>query len=267
VEKKMDLKLNGLRALITGASRGLGYATAQKLAAEGVLVAINSRNEENLKQAALQIEQQTGVKPLTIAGDVTQPEGAAQVVQQAIDALGGLDLLTTNAGGPPPARFEEIDDQLWQNAFELCLMMHVRLIRAALPALRQSKAASVVTFTSYSAKQPIPNLILSNTLRAGVLGLTKSLSQEYGTEGIRFNSVLPAWIETERVIALMKNRAQINQTSVEIEIQKQSQQSVFGRMGTAEELANAVVFLLSPLSSYITGVMLTVDGGMYKALY
>lgn len=267
VEANMDLKLKGLRALVTGASRGLGFATAEKLAAEGVLLAINSRNEENLQQAAVKIQQQTGVKPLTIAGDVTQKEIAEQVVQTAIDALGGLDLLTTNAGGPPPAKFEEIDDAMWQNAFELCLMMHVRLIRAALPALRQSQAASVVTFTSYSAKQPIPNLILSNTLRAGVLGLTKSLSQEYGALGIRFNSVLPAWIETERVISLMENRAQINKTSIEEEIQKQAQQSVFGRMGTAEELANAVVFLLSPLSSYITGVMLTVDGGMYKALY
>lgn len=263
----MDLKLKGLRGLITGASRGLGFATAQKLAAEGVLLAINSHNAENLEQAALKIKQLSGVKPITIAGDVTQKEGAELVVQQAIQALGGLDLLTTNAGGPPPAKFEDLDDIAWQVAFEQCLMMHVRLIRAALPALRQSKAASVVTFTSYSAKQPIPNLILSNTLRAGVLGLTKSLSQEYGPHGIRFNSVLPAWIETERVISLMQNRAQLNQTSVDEEIQKQAQQSVFGRMGTAEELANAVVFLLSPLSSYITGVMLTVDGGMYKALY
>ncbi len=263
----MDLKLKGMRALITGASRGLGFATAQKLAAEGVILAINSHNPENLNQAALKIEQQTGTRPITIAGDVTKKESAEQVVQQAISALGGLDLLTTNAGGPPPAKFEEIDDEGWQNAFELCLMMHIRLIRAALPALRQSKAASVVTFTSYSAKQPIPNLILSNTLRAGVLGLTKSLSQEYGSQGIRFNSVLPAWIETERVLSLMENRAQINQSTIEEEIQKQAQQSVFGRMGTAEELANAVVFLLSPLSSYITGVMLTVDGGMYKALY
>lgn len=263
----MDLKLKGLRALITGASRGLGFATAQKLATEGVNLAINSHDEDHLQQAAFKIEQQTGIKPITIAGDVTQKEGAEQVVKRAVNALGGLDLLTTNAGGPPPAKFEELNDTDWQNAFELCLMMHVRLIRAALPALRQSKAASVVTFTSYSAKQPIPNLILSNTLRAGVLGLTKSLSQEYGVQGIRFNSVLPAWIETERVISLMENRAQINQTSLEEEIQKQAQQSVFGRMGTADELANAVVFLLSPLSSYITGVMLTVDGGMYKALY
>ncbi len=263
----MDLKLKGLRALVCGASRGLGFATAQKLAAEGVNLAINSRNPQNLMEAASKIEALTGVKPLTLPGDVTKKESAEEVVQRAIDGLGGLDLLTTNAGGPPPAKFEEIDDTLWQSAFELCLMMHVRLIRAALPALRQSKAASVVTFTSYSAKQPIPNLILSNTLRAGVLGLTKSLSQEYGALGIRFNSVLPAWIETERVMTLMESRAQANKTSVEEEIEKQAQQSVFGRMGTAEELANAVVFLLSPLASYITGVMLTVDGGMYKALY
>ncbi|MCS6907199.1 MAG: SDR family oxidoreductase [Anaerolineales bacterium] len=263
----MDLKLKGLRALITGASRGLGFATALRLAAEGVNLAINSRSTENLQHAAEKIEHETGSRPVIVPGDVAQREEAERVVHRAIDALGGLDLLATNAGGPPPGKFEELDDIAWQQAFELCLMMHVRLIRAALPALRRSKAASVVTFTSYSAKQPIPNLILSNTLRAGVLGLTKSLSQEYGPEGIRFNSVLPAWIETERVLALMEHRARINQSSVEEEIHKQAQQSVFGRMGTAEELASAVVFLLSPVSSYITGVMLTVDGGMYKALF
>ncbi|MFZ5808984.1 MAG: SDR family oxidoreductase [Chloroflexota bacterium] len=261
----MDTQLKGLRALVTGASRGLGFATAVKLAQEGVKVAINSRSAENLASAAEKIYQAGGLKPFTIAGDVSQSGVPEQVVSQAVETLGGLDLLVTNAGGPPAGRFEDLDATAWQSAFELCLLMHVRLIRAALPALRQSSAASVVTFTSYSAKQPIPNLVLSNSLRAGVLGLTKTLALEYGPAGIRFNSILPAWMDTERVTELMENRARMNGTSLEEEIQKQSRESPLGRMGSAEELANAAVFLLSPLSSYITGVMLTVDGGMYKA--
>jgi 3-oxoacyl-[acyl-carrier protein] reductase len=261
----MNTQLAGFRALVTGASRGLGFATALKLAQEGVHLAINSRSSENLEQAAGRIEQAVGMKPVTIAGDVSNPDVPQSVVTQAIEKLGGLDLLVTNAGGPPAGSFESMDDTAWYSAFELCFMVHVRLIRAALPALRQSKAPSVVTFTSYSAKQPIVNLVLSNSLRAGVLGLTKSLALECGKDGIRFNSVLPAWVETERVYELMENRAKLFGTTMEEEIQKQARESPLGRMGNAEEVAKAAVFLLSPLASYITGVMLTVDGGMYKA--
>ncbi len=261
----MDYKLNGLRALVSGSSRGLGLATATLLAKEGAVVTINGRNAAHLEQAATQIEQVSGRKPYPIVADVSQKDEPERVVEKAVEKMGGLDLLATNAGGPPSGRFEDFDDEKWQAAFELCLMVHVRFIRAALPHLRKSKAPSVLTFTSYSAKQPIPNLVLSNSLRAGVLGLTKSLALEYGAQGIRFNSILPAWTETERVVDLMKARAQINSTTPAEEIQKQSRESPFGRMGSVEEFAQAAVFLLSPVSSYITGVMLTVDGGMYKA--
>jgi 3-oxoacyl-[acyl-carrier protein] reductase len=130
--------------------------------------------------------------------------------------------------------------------------------------LRDSNAASVLTITSYSVKQPIPNLVLSNSVRAATVGLTKTLALELGNEGIRFNSILPGWTETERVVELMTHRAKINQTTVEEEIAKQSRDSPLGRMGRPEEFANAAIFLVSPAASYITGVMLTVDGGMYK---
>jgi 3-oxoacyl-[acyl-carrier protein] reductase len=138
------------------------------------------------------------------------------------------------------------------------------LIRAALPWLRKSSAASVLAITSYSVKQPIPNLVLSNSIRAATVGLIKTLALELGVDGIRFNSILPAWTETERVYALMENRARLNGTSVEEELAKQAKDSALGRMGTPEEFANAAVFLVSPAAAYITGVMLTVDGGMYK---
>jgi len=260
----MDLQLAGKRALVTGASRGLGYAIAHSLAQEGCQVAINSRSAENIEKAARQLEQETGGKLLPLTGDVTQPGLPEQLVQQTVAALGGLDLLVTNSGGPPAGRFESFDDAAWQAAFELNLLSHVRLIRAALPYLRQSQAASVLTITSYSVKQPIPNLVLSNSIRAATVGLTKSLALELGGEGIRFNSILPAWTETERVHELMAHRARLNGTTVEEEIRKQAKDSPLGRMGKPQELANAAVFLLSPAASYITGVMLTVDGGMYK---
>ena len=260
----MDLQLKGLRALVTGASRGLGYATALGLAREGAAVALNSRDPEKLSAAVQALAQETGVKVIAAPGDVTDPAVPEKLVAGAVAALGGLDLLVTNAGGPPPGKFEAFDDATWQRAIDLSLMSHVRLIRAALPHLRQSGAASVLTITSYSVKQPIANLILSNSVRLATVGLTKSLALELGAEGIRFNSILPAWTETERVAELMSFRAKQNGTTVEAETAKQSQDSPLGRMGRPEEFANAAVFLVSPAASYITGVMLTVDGGMYK---
>ncbi len=260
----MDLRLNGLRALVTGASRGLGYATARGLAAEGAAVAVNSRGVQSIEGAARSIHQETGSPVLAIPGDMADPAGPDEVVQQAARSLAGLDILVTNAGGPPSGRFEAFDDAAWLKAIDLTLMSHVRLVRAALPFLRQSANPSVLTITSYSVKQPIPNLVLSNSIRAAVVGLTKSLALELGSEGIRFNSILPAWTETERVVELMTARAQLNDTSLEEEIARQSKDSPLGRMGRPEEFANAAVFLVSPAASYVTGVMLSVDGGMYK---
>jgi 3-oxoacyl-[acyl-carrier protein] reductase len=262
----VDLQLKDRRALITGASRGLGFATASGLASEGCLVAINSRNPDHLKEAALKISIDTGSRVLTVAGDVTDPETPANIIQEAVNGLGGLDLLVTNSGGPPPGRFETFDDATWQKAIELNFLSHMRLIRAALPYLRQSSAASVLTITSYTIKQPLPNLVLSNSIRLATIGLTKSLALELGNEGIRFNSILPAWTETERVQELMAHRAATNHTTIEEEISKQARESPFGRMARPEELAKPAVFLLSPAASYITGVMLSVDGGMVKGL-
>jgi 3-oxoacyl-[acyl-carrier protein] reductase len=260
----MDLKLAGTRALVTGSSRGLGYAIARGLALEGVQVAINGRDTEKLTTAAHALSNETGSQIYPLPGDVTIPAFPALLIQQAVAALGGLDLLVTNAGGPPAGAFESFDEAVWAKAIDLSFISHVRLIRAALPVLRQSTIASVLTVTSYSVKQPIPNLVLSNSVRAATVGLTKSLALELGTEGIRFNSILPGWTKTERVIELMSHRAQLNHTTIEEEIEKQIKQCPLGRMATPEELANAAVFLLSPAAAYITGVMLTVDGGMYK---
>jgi len=260
----MDLKLKDKRALVTGASRGLGYATALALAKEGCKVAINGRDEARIKSVAEKLSKETGTQVIGLAGDVSEIGVPEKLIQQIVEAFGGLDILVTNAGGPPPGTFESFDEATWQKAIDLSLMSHVRLIRAALPHLRKSSAASVLTVTSMSVKQPLANLVLSNSVRAATVGLTKSLALELGKDGIRFNSILPGWTETERVTQLMTARATANKSTVETEIAKQSQESPLGRMGQPAEFANAAAFLVSPAASYITGVMLTVDGGMYK---
>ena len=260
----MDLQLKNKTALVTGSSRGLGYAVALALALEGCKVAINGRDQEKVSAAAAKITAESGTQVLGLAGDVSDALVPEHLVNEAARLLGGLDILVTNAGGPPSGTFESFDEATWQKAIDLSLMSHVRLIKAALPYLKQSNSASVLTVTSYSVKQPIPNLVLSNSIRAATVGLTKSLALELGAAGIRFNSILPGWTETERVTELMSFRAKQNGSTVEAEIAKQSLDSPLRRMGRPEEFANAAVFLVSPAASYITGVMLTVDGGMYK---
>lgn len=263
----MDLGLKNKRVLVTGASRGLGYATARLLSQEGAIVAINGRDDERIKAAALRLTSETGVPVYGLAGDVSSASVADALLQAAVQVLGGLDILVCNAGGPPPGTFESFDEAIWQKAIDLSFMSNVRLIKAGLPFLRKSDSASVLTVTSYSVKQPIPNLVLSNSIRAATVGLTKSLALELGKEGIRFNSILPAWTETERVTDLMSARARANGTSMEQEMARQAAESPLGRMSTPQEFANAAVFLVSPAASYLTGVMLPVDGGMLKGTF
>jgi len=262
----LDLGLNGKIAFVAGSSRGLGYAAARLLAEEGAKVAINGRNQEKLHQTQQRLQSETHPDILAISGDVTDPRFASQCIQQITNTWGGLDILITNAGGPPSGAFEQFDDLDWWNAIELSFLSHVRLIRVAIPYLRKSPHPSVLTITSISVKQPIPNLILSNSVRAATAGLTKSLALELGKDNIRFNSILPGWTQTERLDQLMQARADTNQTSLEEEKRKQASESPLGRLCTTEEFARAAVFLVSPAASYITGVMLNVDGGSYKGL-
>lgn len=262
----MDLGLKGKKAFVGGSSRGLGYATANILAEEGCQVVLNGRDSGKLDQAAAKISGDTGGKVAYVVGDAADPDQPKKLIQEAAEILGGLDLLVTNTGGPPAGKFDSIDEKTWQRAINLAFMSHVRLINNALPYLRESSHASVVTVTSYSVKQPIPNLVLSNSIRSATIGLTKTLALELGSDGIRFNSILPGWTETERVVEIMQHRAEVNGSTVEEEIKKITADSPLGRMGTPDEIGRAAVFLLSPAASYITGVMLTVDGGMYKGI-
>jgi 3-oxoacyl-[acyl-carrier protein] reductase len=260
----MDLGLKDKRAVVTGASRGLGFATARLLSREGARVAVNSRSPEKLNAAARIIKSETANDIYAIPGDLIDPSFADQLIKQAAEMLGGIDLLFTNAGGPPPGKFESFDDKAWQQALETSFLSHVRLIRAALPYLRTSAYPSVLAVTSFSVKQPIPNLILSNSVRLATVGLIKTLALELGSAGIRFNSILPGSTETERILHLFSDRAAASGSTEAEERARTIQEIPLGRIGTPDEFANAAVFLLSPAASFITGVMLAVDGGSIK---
>jgi 3-oxoacyl-[acyl-carrier protein] reductase len=262
----MDLGLKDKRALIAGSSRGLGYALASVLAQEGCRVALNGRDEGRLNAAVEKLSAESGQQTFGFPGDVSDKSTPERLVEKAAGAMGGLDLLVTNSGGLPPGAFESFDDQSWQKAVDMYFMSHVRLIRAALPHLRGSKAASVLTMTSYVVKEPMLNLVQSNSIRLATVGLTKSLALELGSAGIRFNSILPANTDTERIRELAADRAARNGTTMEEEMAVTGNKSAFGRVARPEEFGKVAAFLLSPAASYLTGVMLVVDGGQYKGM-
>ena len=261
----MDLGLRGARVLVTGASRGLGAATARRFSLEGAVVVISSRNLESLQDTAAHIVAETGNSVFTHAGDVSDDEAVKRLVRNTVDSLGGLDILVTNAGGPPAGQFDDFDLPDWERAVRLNFLSAVNLIHAALPHLRQSSRAAILTITSVSAKQPIDNLTLSNTIRPAVIGLTKTLSLELGPEGIRVNSILPGTTDTERIVELMESRSKKSGLTVEQEYDRAAQAIPLRRIGKPEEFANAAVFLCSPAASFINGVSLPVDGGSIQA--
>lgn len=262
----MDLGLSNKVAIITAASKGLGKATALQFAREKAKVAICARSEVIYKTAA-EIENQTGQEVLALRADVTQPQDSKQIIDATIEKFGRLDILVTNVGGPPVGKFDDIDLTAWETAVNLTLLSAVRLIKYALPHLRQSPTPAILTITSSATKQPIQNLILSNSIRLAVIGLTKTLSNELGAEQIRVNSILPGWTSTERVEQMMATRANLSGKPKEAEIAAVQANIPLGRMGTPEEFANVAVFLCSPAASYVNGVMLQVDGGLIQSVF
>jgi 3-oxoacyl-[acyl-carrier protein] reductase len=261
----MDLGLRGAKVLVTAASSGLGAATARRFSLEGAQVVINSRSLDKLQATARAINEESGNMLFTHAGDVSKPEEVEKLLKNAVSMLGGLDILICNAGGPPAGTFENFDYDDWRKATDLTLLSTVNLIRHALPHLKESKRASVLAIVSLAAKQPVENLTLSNTIRPAVVGLTKTLSLELGSQGIRFNSILPGVTETERIDKLMEARAAKNGTTVEEERKKSAAAIPLKRMGEAEEFANVAVFLSSPAAAFVTGIAMPVDGGAILA--
>ena len=261
----MDLGLTNARVLVAASSQGLGRATALQFSREGARVVVNGRDADRLAATAQAITAETGNEVLALVGDVSEAAGAVALVEDAAAQLGGLDVLVTNAGGPPPGSFETTTPDQWEAAFQLTVMSTVHMIRAALPHLRESDRAAILTVTSVSVKEPIDNLLLSNSLRMSVIGLTKTLAFELGPHGIRVNSILPGWTHTERVEQLMQSRAEAADSTVEAMIEQQGAGAPLRRIGQPHEFANAAVFLCSPAASYVHGVMLPVDGGALHA--
>ncbi|MBN1681688.1 MAG: SDR family oxidoreductase [Anaerolineae bacterium] len=261
----MDLGLQGARVLVVASSRGLGAAAARQFCLEGAHVAINGRHAARLEATAATITAETGGEVVAVTGDLTSADSVESVVSRAVDHLGGLDILVTNAGGPPPGNFVSLPLDAWEQAFQLSVMSAVRLIHAALPHLRKSDRAAILTITSLTVKQPLDNMTLSNSLRLSVIGLTKSLAGELGPDGIRVNSILPGWTHTERVDELMHDRAARQNVSLDAEITRTAAGIPLGRMATPQEFANVAVFLCSPAAGYVHGAMVPVDGGSIRA--
>ncbi|AMA73921.1 MULTISPECIES: SDR family oxidoreductase [Aneurinibacillus] len=261
----MDLKLNGKVALVVASSQGLGRAIAEQLVKEGAHVMITSRNEEKLQQVKQELEQYGMGKVAYHCADITKYEDIKSLVQATREKLGKIDILINNAGGPPGGTFEQLDDEQWQQAFQLNLLSYIRLIREVLPDMKQG-GGRIINIASSSVKQPIPGLILSNTFRLGIVGLAKTLSVELAPYNILINTVAPGRIATDRVAHLDEMNAQKQGISKEEVEEKAKQDIPLKRYGEPEEFAKVVTFLVSDASTYITGSTLLVDGGMVKSI-
>ena len=259
----MDLGLDGKTALVTAASKGLGRAIATELAREGARVVISSRDEASLADTAAEIAEETGAEVEYRAADLTSGGDIEALIRHALDRFGGIDVLVNNTGGPPTGNFADLDDEAWDVAFRQIILSLVRCVRGVLPSMRERGGGRIVNVASSSVKQPIDNLLLSKTFRAG---LAKSLALELAPDGILVNTLGPGRILTGRTESVDAGQAEAQGVSVE-EIREQFATRIpLGRYGTPEEFARVAAFLASPANGYVTGQAVLVDGGMVRAL-
>lgn len=260
----MELALKDRVMMVAASSKGLGFGVAQALARDSARVSMCSRTQSDVEAAAEKLASETSAETMATACDVTQPEQIDAWVVATVAKWGKIDGLLVNAGGPPAGYFKELSDEQWQNAFNLTLMSSVRLIRAVLPHMTEGSA--ILAITSSSVKQPIERLALSTVMRAGVVGLVKTLADELAPDGIRVNNLIPGRIDTDRVAQL--DRGVANRLGITPEEARQrSEASIpLKRLGTIEEFGRAGAFLLSPGAAYITGTSLIVDGGKMRSI-
>ena len=256
----MDLRIDGNAALVTASSSGLGKASAKALAREGVNVVINGRDEEQLADAKEEIEAVAEGDVVAQSGDLTDADDVKTLVETTVDEFGTIDHLVTSAGGPPSGAFLDTDDDDWQHAYELLVLSVVRLAREAEPHLSEGDGGTIVNITSRSVKEAIDSLVLSNSVRMGVIGLEKTLSKEFAPE-IRTNAVLPGPHETARIENLVEAAVERGEYDSYEEGLDEWAGNPLERIGDPMELGNTVAFLSSPKSGYITGQSIVIDGG------
>lgn len=257
----MDLGLKDCKALVAGASKGLGLACAAALAREGARVFVCARNADALTRAAAEIGA-AGCSP----ADVSRPADVTRVVAEAVAALGGLDCLVTNAGGPPAAPFEKAPDADWDAAYALNLMSAVRLIREALPALKASGRGRIVNLTGYGVKEPISDLVVSDSIRAGVTVLAKTLATDLAPHGITVNTIAPGPIMTDRITEILSARAKRAGSTFDDELARFAASIPVRRIGQPNEIGDLCAYLCSPQAGYLTGQTIVVDGGINRAI-
>ncbi len=262
----MDLGLENRVAIVTGSSRGIGRAIAYGMAVEGAKVIICSRNEDELIETAKEIESTTGAEVLPFQTDLREKDEIRSMVKEAIQRFDRIDVLVNNTGGPPPMLFLETVDEDWRKAVDLLLMSVINCCREVLPYMKKKKWGRIINMASFGAKQPAERLVLSNAIRSGILGLTKTLSNELAEYGILVNTVCPGWTLTRRVEELARSQAGKTGETIEEVIKAWASGTRLKRLARPEEIANLVLFLASEKASYITGAAIQVDGGFIKSL-
>jgi 3-oxoacyl-[acyl-carrier protein] reductase len=262
----MNTGLKNRVAIVAASSQGIGLAAAQAFAAEGCRVAMCSRNAKVLREAANEIRSSSGAEVYAEPLDVTDAGAVHQFVEAVVAKFGGVDICVANAGGPPAKGFLAASLEDWQKAVNLNLLSTVYFAREVIPHMQKKRWGRIITITSITTKQPVADLVLSNSVRAGVVGLVKSLANEFGKDGILVNNVAPGFTATERLKELAKARAATLQTTEQQMFDGWAADAALKRLGQPEEVADAIVWLASERASYITGQTVLVDGGLYKGL-
>ncbi len=263
----MDLGLSGKVAVVCASSEGLGKASAISLAREGAKVVLCSRRRDAIQLAAKEIREQTAAEVLPLTADVTVAADVKRLIKEAVDKFGTVHILVNNAGGPPTGDILSLSDEQWLKAHDLTLMSMVRTTREVLPLMIAQKWGRIITITSFVAKQPVDELVLSGTIRPGIHGLTKILANQHAKHNITANTICPGNIFTRRQEDLSRSRASSRSMSVDEYIADQTKNIPAGRYGRPEEVGDVVTFLASERASYITGVNLLVDGGLTKGIF
>lgn len=263
----MDLGLGGRTALVAAASKGLGRAIAEELAREGASVVMCARGEDALRAARDDISRSTGSDVLAITGDVSKREDVDKIVRESLERFGRVDILVTNAGGPPSGKFESLTPEMWQNAVDLTLLSVINLTSAVLPGMKERGWGRIINVTSIAVKQPVDGLMLSNSLRSAVTGFARTLANEVAPAGITVNNMLPGYTRTERVEQLSDAAAKREGISRDAALAKWESEIPMRRLGEPREFAALAAFLASDRASYITGQSIAVDGGWIRGLY